>query len=127
MDRSAPADDDAPVLDESALARLDDWGGARLRAQMVRLYVENAQVRLDQLDEGLGEGGDLGTAELAAHSLKSSAANVGLMRVSALAARIEAAAEEGDRGRARELRQELRSAAAEAERVITVHLAREAE
>lgn len=126
--RSQPLDfemDDVPLLDEGALARLDEWGGAKLRRQMVRLYLENAETRLRQLDEGLGEDGDLGTAELAAHSLKSSAANVGLMRVSALAGRIEEAAEVGDADGARAARQDLHDAVNEGERVITDHIASE--
>jgi HPt (histidine-containing phosphotransfer) domain-containing protein len=114
--------DDVPVLDEGALARLDDWGGAKLRRQMVRLYLENARTRLAQLDEGLAAGGVLETAELAAHSLKSSAANVGLMRVSTLAGRIETATEVGDVEAAREARADLEAAVREGERVIADHL-----
>ncbi len=110
--------DDVPVLDEGALARLDDWGGPKLRDQMIRLYLESARTRVEQLERGLRPGGDVASAELAAHSLRSSAANVGLMRVSALAARIEAAAETGDTETARAAHAELLDAVREGEAAL---------
>lgn len=116
--------DDAPVLDEGALERLEEWGGPKLVVQMIRLYVENARTRLAQLDRSLSDGGDPGDAEMAAHSLKSSAANVGFLRVSALAARIEAAAESGRIDDVRDLRGALGDAVDEAERVASGRLPR---
>jgi HPt (histidine-containing phosphotransfer) domain-containing protein len=116
---------DVPILDEAALARLDEWGGDKLRIQMVRLYIENARTRLGQLDEGLADGGDIRTAELAAHSLKSSAANVGMMRVSALASLIETATESGNAEAARAATNELRAAVREGESVIAEFIATE--
>ncbi|HKK93609.1 MAG TPA: Hpt domain-containing protein [Longimicrobiales bacterium] len=105
--------DDVPVLDEGALQRLDEWGGAKLRRQMARLYLENARRRLDQIDDALADGDDLGGVEMAAHSLKSSAANVGLMRVSVLAARVEDAAAKTEGAELPALRERLQAAAAE--------------
>lgn len=114
--------DDTPVIDASALARLSEWGGQKLVTQMVKLYIENTHARLAQIDAGLAEGGVLREAEMAAHSLKSSAANVGARRVSEISAQTEDAAERGDTERVRELREHLGAAVAEAEELITAHL-----
>lgn len=113
---------DTPVLDEGALSRLGEWGGRKLVTQMVKLYLENARARLGQMDEGLAEGGALKDAEMAAHSLKSSAANVGAARVSAISAEAEEAAERDDPERVRELRDELAAAISEAEGRITAYI-----
>ena len=72
---------DAVVIDPQAHARLEEWGGAGLVTQMIRLFLENAPTRLDQVRKGLSEGG-LAEAERGVHSLKSSAANVGAVVVS---------------------------------------------
>lgn len=113
--------EDTPVLDEAALNRLQEWGGTKLVTQMVKLYIENTHARLAQIDEGLADGGDLKTAEIAAHSLKSSAANVGAMRVSSLAASAEDAAERREVDRVRELRDLLASAIADAEERVSAY------
>jgi len=107
--------DDKPVLDEGALDRLRDWGGEKLVTQMIRLYIENSHTRLSQIDAGLEPGGELRDAELAAHSLKSSAANVGAARVRAISAEIEDAAEREETDSVRELRDRLAKAISEAE------------
>ncbi len=114
--------DDVPVLDEGALRRLDDWGGEKLRRQMARLYLENARTRLGQIDAGLRDDPDLGAVEMAAHSLKSSAANVGLMRVSTLAAELEQAASGGEESVLADLRERLGSAIEEGEDALNTLL-----
>lgn len=119
--------DDVPVLDEGALDRLDEWGGVKLKRQMVRLYLENARTRLEQLDGGLAADGEMGDVRMAAHSLKSSAANVGLMRVSAISARIEESAADGDVTRVRDLREPLESAAREGAEALSALLPDEVE
>jgi HPt (histidine-containing phosphotransfer) domain-containing protein len=87
---------DAEVLDREALERLREWGGERLLSQMVRLFIENSPVRMAQIRTGLRDGG-LKETEMGAHSLKSSAANVGAQTLRALAADMEKAASGGDR------------------------------
>jgi len=104
-----------PIIDPAAAARLQALGGDRLLRQMIRLYVDNARERLQQIDGGLSPGGELVQAEAAAHSLKSSAANVGAMQVSALASAMETAALGGDGEAVRGLRDPLGDALAEAE------------
>lgn len=86
---------ESEIVDPKAQARLQEWGGPKLLAQMIRLFLENAPNRLDQTRKGLAEG-NARDAERGVHSLKSSAANVGAMRVSALAARMEDLANVGD-------------------------------
>ena len=82
-------------VEQGALDRLLEWGGNKLLAQMVRLYLDNSMERLRQIESGL-EANDLDAVERGSHSLKSSAANVGAMGVSHVAAAIEEAAEKAD-------------------------------
>ena len=77
-----------PVLDPAAVVRLQRLGGDKLLRQMIRLYLENSHERLAQIETGLADGGDLDQARRGAHSLKSSAANVGAVRVSEAAAEL---------------------------------------
>jgi HPt (histidine-containing phosphotransfer) domain-containing protein len=106
--------DDKPVVDPAALERLQGLGGDKLLGQMVQLYLENAAERLRQIDDGLA-GGELSKAEGGAHSLKSSAANVGAARVNAIAAEMEQAAMRGDEEVVRRLRPGLGTALSDAE------------
>lgn len=106
--------DDKPVVEQAALERLQGLGGEKLLGQMVQLYLENAAERLRQIDEGIA-GGDLSRSEGGAHSLKSSAANVGAVRVNALAAEMEQAALRGDEEAVRRLRPMLGAALSDAE------------
>lgn len=82
-------------IDPEALDRLREWGGEKLLSQMLRLFLDNSLVRMEQIREGAGPEG-LERAEQGAHSLKSSAANVGARDVRALAAEIEERAGEGE-------------------------------
>ncbi|HSG48185.1 MAG TPA: Hpt domain-containing protein [Longimicrobiales bacterium] len=102
--------DDLPIVDQTALSRLQRLGGNKLVAQMIRLYLENAGERLRQIDAGLAPGGNPYEAEAGAHSLKSSAANVGAAQVSATATAMETAAHRGEWERLRELREPLAAA-----------------
>lgn len=79
------------VIDPQALERLREWGGDKLAAQMVRLFLKNSGTRMDQIRQGIGAG-DVDEAERGAHSLKSSAANIGAERLRTLATQVEAAA-----------------------------------
>lgn len=82
---------DSEVIDPEALERLREWGGDKLAAQMVRLFLKNSGARMDQIRDGVGRG-DPDEAERGAHSLKSSAANIGAETLRTLATRIESAA-----------------------------------
>lgn len=105
------------AIDQDAIDRLVEWGGNKLLSQMLRLFLDNTPERFAQIENGLAEGGDLEEAHRGAHSLKSSAGNVGAMEVSELAARLEAATKAGAVGDAdvADLHEQLRSAYAQAE------------
>lgn len=82
---------ESEVIDPQALERLKEWGGDKLAAQMVRLFLKNSGTRMEQIRSGI-EAGDVDEAERGAHSLKSSAANIGAERLRTLATQVEAAA-----------------------------------
>lgn len=100
---------ESEVIDPQALARLREWGGEKLAAQMVRLFLKNSGARMDQIRSGI-HGGDVDQAERGAHSLKSSAANIGAERLRTLATQVEAAALDQHLDRMIELLPELEDA-----------------
>lgn len=83
------------VLDRAAATRLHRIGGTRLLQGMIELFLEHAPARLAAADAALAAG-TLGEAERAWHSLKSSAGNLGAVRLQAAAGQAEAAAAAGD-------------------------------
>ena len=115
-------DSDAVVIDPQAHARLEEWGGEGLVTQMIRLFLENAPTRLDQVRKGLSEGG-LGEAERGVHSLKSSAANVGAVVVSRIASEMEERAVAGDAAVMTALFSDLEAAFAEAHQQLAATIA----
>jgi HPt (histidine-containing phosphotransfer) domain-containing protein len=104
---------DTSIIDPQALERLKEWGGDKLAGQMVRLFLQNTGTRMDQIRSGVS-GGDLQETERGAHSLKSSAANIGAEVLRTLATRMESAALESNVEDARALLPELETAYAEA-------------
>lgn len=86
---------DLPLVDPAQMKRLLEWGGADLQRKMIDLFLTHARERLDQIREGISSGVPE-TAEAGAHTLKSSAGNVGAQRVVRLAQSAEAMAEAGD-------------------------------
>lgn len=98
--------DPLPVMDPSALERLNRIGGQHFLVEMVELFLEHAPQRLATANEALA-GGDLKTVYRAAHSLKSTAANVGAARLQALAAELEECAAAGDAATAGPMLEEL--------------------
>jgi HPt (histidine-containing phosphotransfer) domain-containing protein len=101
------------ILNPKAAAALREWGGEKLLGQMVRLFLENSPTRMEQIRSGV-EGGDLKEAERAAHSLKSSAANLGAEELRTLAADIERTAGTRDPESVRALLGSLNTAYAKA-------------
>lgn len=86
---------DTTEIDPEALARLEEWGGEGLLTQMIQLFLESTPERLAQIREGL-ERGDRELLERGAHSLKSSAANLGAERLRGLASAMEERAHRGE-------------------------------
>jgi len=84
---------DVAVLDPTALDRLAELTGDR---SFVATLVTEFQTEARTLAERIRTADTAADARLHAHSLKSSAANLGASALSALAARIEAAARGGD-------------------------------
>ena len=104
---------DSHIIDLQALDRLREWGGDKLAGQMVRLFLKNSGDRMDQIRGGLAEG-DLDQAERGAHSLKSSAANIGAEGLRTLVTRVERLALDGELDEARAMLTELEAAYADA-------------
>lgn len=83
---------DAPVIDPVAFDRVRRVGGDRLLQRMIASFLEHAPQRMQAAIDAT----DSAAAARAAHSLKSSAGNLGLARVMLLAEAMEARAAEGD-------------------------------
>jgi HPt (histidine-containing phosphotransfer) domain-containing protein len=86
---------ESQVIDVQALERLKEWGGDKLAGQMVRLFLKNSGARMDQIRTGVSQS-DAEEAERGAHSLKSSAANIGAEHLRTLATQVESASLEDD-------------------------------
>ena len=110
---------DPTIIDPAALKRLEDWGGSSLSKEIVRLFLENGPSRVDQI-RGAMDGEDLDEPERGAHSLKSSAANVGAQLLQQVASELELAASGGDLQLVRELIPNLEQAYAQATRELAV-------
>lgn len=87
--------DDLPIVDEGAIERLKEWGGEELPRKMIELFLDHSGDRLQQIRDGLASG-DAGRVEAGAHSLKSSAGNVGAVRLQKLTEKAEITAERED-------------------------------
>jgi len=104
---------DSQIIDPQALERLKEWGGDKLAGQMVGLFLKNSGTRMDQIRTGV-DGSDLEEAERGAHSLKSSAANIGAEMLRTLVTRLESAALDGSLEEARALLPGIEAAYADA-------------
>jgi two-component system, sensor histidine kinase and response regulator len=93
---SAPATNAAelPDVDPDALTRLERFGGRKLLREMIALFVEIAPARLSTALRAVAEG-RMATAENELHSLKSSSAQLGAMKLSRLSERGELLARAG--------------------------------
>ena len=105
---------DPSIIDPAALQRLEDWGGTKLSHEIVRLFLDNGPSRVDQIRGAMDED-DLEVPERGAHSLKSSAANVGAQILQQGASDLEMAASGGDIQLVRELIPNLEQAFAHRE------------
>ncbi len=82
------------AFDPSVVERLRRLGGATLVRQMIELASRNMERRVEESRDAF-ERGDLPGLARAAHSLRSSAGNVGARELAGLAARVERAARAG--------------------------------
>jgi two-component system, sensor histidine kinase and response regulator len=86
------------TLDHSAIEavrQLDPDGNDRLLARLIALYRDDSSQLLADMDNGM-KSGDPEAVARAAHTLKSSSANLGATNVAAIARLIETAARNGD-------------------------------
>jgi two-component system, sensor histidine kinase and response regulator len=83
-----------PATDVGALERLERFGGGNLLRQMIALFLSAAPERIAAM-RGAGARGDVAAAELALHSLKSSAAQLGALRMQRLSEQGERSARDG--------------------------------
>jgi len=104
---------DRAIIDGNALERLKEWGGPRLQRQMMKLFLEHAPERVDQIRDGLAAS-DPHAVELGSHSLKSSAGNVGALALQEISGQIENAAADKELATAEWLLPDLESAFDEA-------------
>lgn len=99
---------DLAVVETEALDRLREWGGEDLLVKMLNLFLEHAPERVREIRTGL-ESDALEMTQRGAHSLKSSAGNLGARRLQAGAAKMEGLAEDGDRKAVEDLLPSLES------------------
>jgi signal transduction histidine kinase/CheY-like chemotaxis protein len=86
------------TLDSSAIdavRQLDPDGQDRLLSRLIALYRDDSSQLLADIDNGM-KVGDAEVVARAAHTLKSSSANLGATNVAAIARKIETAARQGD-------------------------------
>jgi HPt (histidine-containing phosphotransfer) domain-containing protein len=83
-----------PSTDPTALDRLKRFGGASLLGRMVDLFLVAAPGRIEAASAAAAAG-DASGVELALHSLKSSSAQLGALRLQRLSAAGELRAREG--------------------------------
>jgi HPt (histidine-containing phosphotransfer) domain-containing protein len=88
MDKQPPADAELPASDSSALDRLRRFGGGKLLGEMIALFLMAAPERVGAARAGYGRG-DATEVERALHSLKSSAGQLGALRLQRLSERGE--------------------------------------
>ena len=110
---------DPDIIDSAALDRLQEWGGPTLSNEIIQLFLDHGPLRMDQIRSAM-DGDDLDVPERGAHSLKSSAANVGAHQVQEVAGELELAASDGDLQRFRGLIPNLEQAYAQAAQELEV-------
>ena len=97
---------DEPVFDAAALERLKRFGGDTLLGKMIALFLEAAPARIEAARAALARSA-VADVELALHSLKSSSAQLGAMRMQRLSAQGEQQARTGSLDGLRALTDEL--------------------
>ncbi len=99
--------DEFPIFDPQAIRRLEEWGGKDLPRKMVDIFLRDTPSRMTRIEKGF-EDEDPDSVEAGAHSLKSSAGNLGAHKLQALLQEVETAAADGDLKRVAQHLPELR-------------------
>ena len=108
------------VLDLAVIDGLRELGGEEdpgLLSELIELFLSDAPQRLQELEAAL-EDGDLERLSRAAHTLKSSSANLGAVAFRRLCEELERSARQGDEATCRRRRQEWRGAYAALEQAL---------
>jgi HPt (histidine-containing phosphotransfer) domain-containing protein len=90
-DPASGSTDSSCVLDMRVIQDLRDLGGEDdpgLLLELIDMFLADAPTRMAEIDASL-KNGDVKTLERAAHTLKSSCANIGAMGLSALCKQME--------------------------------------
>ena len=86
--------DTLPATDDASLERLKRFGGGKLLGEMITLFCAAAPERIDAARAGIAAG-DAHATEQAMHSLKSSSAQLGALRMQRLCEKAELLARSG--------------------------------
>ena len=114
------------VIDQKALDNIRSLGsGNELLRKVLQAYLSSAPKLIEEYSQGLASG-NVEQAHRAVHTLKSSSANVGAVRLSDLCKQIEAQVRAGQLDRAREQNAALRQAHDDAEHALRMQFDREA-
>jgi HPt (histidine-containing phosphotransfer) domain-containing protein len=101
--------EDLPLLEAEALERLEEWGGPQMQRKMIEIFLSYTPNRMDQIKEGFSRA-EANAVEAGAHTLKSSAGNLGATRLQELCEEVERIAEGQDLGALDRLLPELEAA-----------------
>jgi HPt (histidine-containing phosphotransfer) domain-containing protein len=112
-----------PSFNPAAVERLLKLGGRKFALDMINLFGSYGSQKLAAARQAHGAGNLKALAE-SAHPLKSSAGNVGALRVQALAEAVESLAVEGQAGPAGQKFAELEKAFAEVNVILDAERAR---
>jgi HPt (histidine-containing phosphotransfer) domain-containing protein len=92
------SDGEPPVLDESVLAELmETTGDAAFVRELIETYLADTPVQMDGIDKAVGAD-DADALVRPAHTLKSSSATMGAMRLAAVARELEMSGRSGALG-----------------------------
>lgn len=106
MDIHSMSGAELPATDPAALDRLKRFGGGKLLGEMIALFLAAAPERIAAARTA-STGDDVAAAEMALHSLKSSSAQLGAMRMQRLCEQGEHRARGGSLDGLRQLTDEL--------------------
>lgn len=87
--------DEVPVLDDQALEQLAEDIDPEMVPDLVSSFLQDARGRIERIAEAIGED-DFETVEMESHTLGSSSATFGAMRLHKLMRNIEHACQQGD-------------------------------
>lgn len=110
------------AIDPAILDRLEKLGGKQLKQELIQMYLDKRSEKLGGIRDGISKA-DFDTIERFAHTLISSAGNLGGLLVSRLSAKLEHAAMDKNLDQASQLFPELEKA----EEVLTDYLKDEME